>query len=101
MISSTSEDAGYIWDERQAHHSIVGGVPILMNGKREVEIGGMVITNRKDIIIFNQRMAGYLMLRGYVLLGMRPDINSSNGKNVFIFKDTPQIRNSMSDYLNH
>ena len=29
-ISSTSEDAGYIWDERQAHHSIAGGVPIIM-----------------------------------------------------------------------
>ena len=42
-----------------------------------------------------------LMLKGYVLLDMRPDINSSSGKNVFVFKDTPQIRNSMSDYLNH
>ena len=61
----------------------------------------MIITDRKDIIIFNQRMAGYLMLKGDVLLDMRPDINSSSGKNVFVFKDTPQIRNSMSDYLNH
>ena len=62
---------------------------------------GMIITDRKDIIIFNQRMAGYLMLKGYVLLDMRPDINSSSGKNVFVFKQTPHTRNSMSDYLNH
>ena len=67
----------------------------------DAKIGGAIITDRKDIIIFNQRMAGYLMLTGYVLLDMRPDIRSSSGKNVFIFKDTPQIRNSMSDYLNH
>ena len=73
------------------------------NGKSidDAKIGGTIITDRKDLIIFNQRMAGYLMLKGYVLLDMRPDINSSSGKNVFVFKDTPQIRNSMSDYLNH
>ena len=73
------------------------------NGKSidDAKIGGTIITDRKDLIIFNQRMAGYLMLMGYVLLYMRPDINSSSGKNVFVFKDTPQIRNSMSDYLNH
>ena len=29
-ISSASEDAGYMWNEKQAHHSIVGGVPIIM-----------------------------------------------------------------------
>lgn len=28
-ISSASEDAGYMWNEKQAHHSIVGGVPTL------------------------------------------------------------------------
>lgn len=55
---------------------------------------------RKNIVIFNQRMAGYLMQKGYVLIDMRPDIKSSSGKNIFLFKDTPQIRQSMSDYLN-
>ena len=60
-----------------------------------------IITNerKKDIIIFNQRMAGYLMLKGYVLLEMRPDIKSSSHKNIFLFRDTPQPRQSMSDYL--
>lgn len=54
----------------------------------------------KNIVIFNQRMAGYLMQIGYVLIDMRPDIKSSSRKNIFLFKDTPQIRQSMSDYLN-
>lgn len=60
-----------------------------------------IITNerKKDIVIFNQRMAGYLMLKGYVLLEMRPDIKSTSHKNIFIFRDTPQLRQSMSDYL--
>lgn len=39
------------------------------------------------------------MLNGYVLLGMRPDMKSLSGKNIFLFRDTPQIRQSMIDYL--
>lgn len=58
------------------------------------------IGERKNIVIFSQRMAGYLMQKGYVLLEMRPDVKSSSRKNIFLFKDTPQIRQSMSDYLN-
>lgn len=54
----------------------------------------------RNIIIFNQRMAGYLMQKGYVLLDMQPDVKSTSGKNIFLFKDTPQIRRSMSDYIN-
>ena len=54
----------------------------------------------RNIIVFNQRMAGYLMQKGYVLLDMQPDIKSTSGKNIFLFKDTPQIRQSMSDYIN-
>lgn len=44
-------------------------------------------------------MAGYLMMRGYVLLDMRPDMKSGSRKNVFFFKDTPQLRKSMNDYI--
>lgn len=89
--------------ERKTGTSFYCGWCAYNNGKSidDAKIGGTIITDRKDLIIFNQRMAGYLMLMGYVLLDMRPDINSSSGKNVFIFKDTPQIRNSMSDFLNH
>ena len=54
----------------------------------------------KNITIFNQRMAGYLMQKGYVLIDMRPDMKSRSRKNVFFFKDTQQLRKSMSDYIN-
>ena len=54
----------------------------------------------KNIVIFNQRLAGYLMQKGYVLLDMRPDVKSARRKNVFIFRDTPQIEESIRDYLN-
>nr|DAK69120.1 MAG TPA: hypothetical protein [Caudoviricetes sp.] len=46
-------------------------------------------------------MAGYLMQNGYVLLDIQRDYKSTSEKNVFIFRDTPQIRQSMSDYLTH
>lgn len=54
----------------------------------------------KNVVIFNQRLAGYLMQKGYVLLDMRPDVKSTSRKNVFIFRDTPQIEESIRDYLN-
>lgn len=38
--------------------------------------------------------------KGYVLIDMRPDMKSGSRKNVFFFKDTPQLRKSMSDYIN-
>lgn len=34
----------------------------------------------KNITIFNQRMAGYLMQKGYVLIDMRPDMKSGSRK---------------------
>ncbi len=54
----------------------------------------------KNITIFNQRMAGYLMQKGYVLIDMQPDMKNGSRKNVFFFRDTPQLRQSMSDYIN-
>jgi len=51
----------------------------------------------KTLTIFGQRMTGYLLLRGFVLAGMRPDREGS-GRNVFFFKDTPDIRRAMNDY---
>lgn len=44
-------------------------------------------------------MAGYLMQKGFVLLDMRPDMKSPTRKNIFIFKNTPQLRQSIDEYL--
>jgi hypothetical protein len=48
--------------------------------------------------IFNQRMCGYLQMKGFILVDMRPNDNGS-GKNVFYFKETPELLSSMQKYL--
>ena len=51
----------------------------------------------KTLAVFSQRLAGYLMLRGFVLADMRPD-REGTGKNIFFFKDTEKIRQVMTEF---
>lgn len=46
--------------------------------------------------IFNQRLAGYLMLHGFVLVSMRPDDKSR--RNLFFFNDTKALHNAIDEY---
>ena len=55
--------------------------------------------NCKNKIIFNQRLAGYLMLNGFVLIDTRPDTNGS-GRNVFFFKESQELLDKISEYKN-
>lgn len=59
------------------------------------------ITNvhRNVIIIYSPRMAGYLMLRGFYLISVQPNLKHS-GKNCFSFYDSPMLKDAMEDYLN-
>lgn len=43
-------------------------------------------------------MAGYLMQRGFVLIDMRSDLKKT-GRNVFFFKDTPQLKSAIDEYM--
>ena len=52
----------------------------------------------KSIIVFSQKMAGWLMYQGFVLIQMRPD-KKNNNKNIFIFKESEEIRNKIKEYL--
>lgn len=45
------------------------------------------------------RLAGNLMTQGYILLATVPNIKDPR-HNVFYFKDTPQIKTAIQDYLN-
>jgi len=45
----------------------------------------------KNKTIFSQKLAAYLMDRGFVLLDMRRDVKGS-GKNVFYFKNSEELR---------
>lgn len=55
------------------------------------------MNNSKMITIFNQRLAGYLMMHSFVLVGMQPSKNKT-GKNVFFFNDTEDLQNAISEY---
>ena len=59
------------------------------------------ITNehRNVIIIYSPRMAGYLMLRGFYLISVQPNLKHP-GKNCFSFYDSPMQKDAMEDYLN-
>lgn len=49
--------------------------------------------------VFSLRMAGYLMMHGFVLSQLREHIDGS-GKKVFYFKKTKALESAMEDYKN-
>ena len=51
----------------------------------------------KMITIFSQKLAGFLMMHSFVLVGMRPNKNNS-GKNVFFFNDSPELQTAIEEY---
>lgn len=52
---------------------------------------------RKMKTIFSQRLAGHLMTKGFVLVGMEQGRDNS-GKNVFYFNDSDELRLAMEVY---
>ncbi len=48
--------------------------------------------------IYNQKLAGYLMLQGYRLMGMEEN-ERYKGKNVFYFMESEKIRKSIQIYF--
>lgn len=52
---------------------------------------------KKNVTVFSQKLAGQLMVKGYVVVAMEPD-KSGSGKNVFFFKNSPQIQQEIRDY---
>ncbi|MFQ6988111.1 MAG: DUF5659 domain-containing protein [Faecalibacterium prausnitzii] len=56
-------------------------------------------TPRDIIVIYSPRMAGYLMLRGFYLVGVQPNLKRP-GKNCFSFFSSPMLKETMEDYLN-
>ncbi len=48
--------------------------------------------------IYNQRLCGYLQMKGFILVDIKPNKNG-NGRNVFFFKETPELLSSIQEYL--
>ena len=55
------------------------------------------MNEKKMRTIFSQKLAGILMQKGFVLVEMRPNTNG-NGKNVFYFNDSDELKLAMEEY---
>lgn len=53
--------------------------------------------NNSCYTIYSQKLMATLVLKGFALAEMRPDRKES-GKNVFFFKDTPELRAAVKKY---
>lgn len=53
---------------------------------------------QKDYIVFSQRMAGYMMLKGCRLLKIGQDKNVIT-KNVYYFPDTHYVKEYANEYI--
>lgn len=49
--------------------------------------------------VYSQRIAKQLLQRGFVMQATRPD-KKETGRNVFIFQNTPEIRQAFNECLN-
>jgi hypothetical protein len=49
--------------------------------------------------IFSLRLARYLEDKGFMIVGTRPDLKDT-GRDVFIFVNTPQLRQAIDTYMN-
>lgn len=57
------------------------------------------MSNTKMITIFNQKLCGYLMTKGFVLVSMSKNKHDSS-KNVFFFSDSDELRKTIEEYKN-
>lgn len=55
------------------------------------------MSNSKMITIFNQKLCGYLMMKGFVLIGMSKNKYYSN-KNVFFFSDSDELQDTIKEF---
>lgn len=55
------------------------------------------MNKQKNIAIFTQKLCGYLMMKGFVLIDLKPHENKS-GRNVFYFNNTPEIIKAIEEY---
>jgi len=52
---------------------------------------------KQEFSSYSLRLAGYLMLQGFVLKHMRDDQKSN--RKIFIFNNTPELQKTIQEYL--
>ena len=55
------------------------------------------MSNTKMITIFNQRLCGYLMMKGFVLVAMSENKQCPN-KNVYFFNESDDLQKSIGEF---
>lgn len=70
----------------------------LLNRLEEWIIRNKTQKGKQAFPIYNQKLAGYLMLQGYRLMGMEEN-ERYKGKNVFYFMESEKIRKSIQIYF--
>ena len=54
--------------------------------------------SNKDYIVMSQKLAGYLMQRGFVLQKLKPTNKDGVRRNIFIFNESEQLINAIHEY---
>ena len=55
---------------------------------------------KKDYIVLSQKVAGYLMQKGFVLQKLKPTNKNGSKRNVFIFNESEELIKSIHEYSN-
>ena len=66
----------------------------------EIVITGRETEKKEAFPIYNQRLAGFLMMSGYRLMGVEEN-ERYKGKNVFYFMESKNIRKSIQTYFDN
>lgn len=56
-------------------------------------------TKRPEIVITQQRMAGWLMYNGFNCIKTKPDLKD-NTRKIYIFRLSPELESTMTRYIN-
>lgn len=55
------------------------------------------MSNKREFTVFSQTLAGFLMMRGFVLKRMTQSKKDFN-RNVFIFNESDELLNALKEY---
>lgn len=58
----------------------------------------MTTNEKKSFIIFKQHLAGWLMMKGFVLLGIERTQQGDKYRNVFLFNETKSLHQAIAEY---
>lgn len=55
---------------------------------------------KKEYIVFSQKLAGELMIRGFVLKRMDKTFRDNSNRNIFFFNESDELLKTVEEYVN-